>query len=138
MSFIILKYTTLLACHKPKLERIRITLIIWKVIAWQEITISLQFFCFSWKHQSEFKTSIINFKHWLTLLRVNCKHWPWSLLRCEDFLSLYIIFYNVRKVGRVRLTGDFSTLLFSWVKCVELRLTCKCSEITHYSHEKPS
>ena len=25
-------------------------------------------------------------KHWLTLLRVNYKHWPWFLLQFEDFL----------------------------------------------------
>ena len=33
------------------------------------------------------KTSIINhsyIKHWLTLLWVNYKHWPWSLLPFED------------------------------------------------------
>ena len=39
-------------------------------------------------------TLIINFKYWLTLLRVNYKHWPWSLLQYEDFLLLHIIFYN--------------------------------------------
>ena len=36
--------------------------------------------------------SIINFKHSLTLLQFNYKHWPGSLFRCEKFLSLYIIF----------------------------------------------
>ena len=41
--------------------------------------------------------SNINFnKQWLTLLRGNYKHWPWSLVRYKDFLFLYIIFYNLR------------------------------------------
>ena len=54
-------------------------------------------FCCFYQDSVNSITSIVNFnKHWLTLLRVSYKHWPWSLLRCEDFLSLYITFFNVR------------------------------------------
>ena len=35
-------------------------------------------------------TLISNFhKHWPTLLPINDKHRPWSLLRCKDFLSVH-------------------------------------------------
>ena len=37
------KFTTLLTCHRPKLERMQIVLIMLKVIFWQVITISLQY-----------------------------------------------------------------------------------------------
>ena len=74
-------------------------------------------------------TSIINFnKHWLILLRVNYRHWPWSLLWCEDFLLLYIISstwdrlntFPAFELERSRLNVFSSSFFFPWVKCVEL------------------
>ena len=113
MNFIVWKYTTLLPCHRPELKRMQITLILLKVIPCQVITVSIQGltlpkgfwqnkFSMAFKQIADannsvafirnvsenWKTSIINhsyIKHWLTLLWVNYKHWPWSLLPFEDF-----------------------------------------------------
>ena len=63
----------------------------------QNLVTNNEFCCFYQNISANSITSIISFnKQWPTLLRVNHKHWPWSLLRCEDFLSLYIIFDSVR------------------------------------------
>ena len=63
----------------------------------QNLVTNNEFCCFYQNISANSITSIISFnKQWPTLLRVNYKHWPWSLLRCEDFLSLYIIFDSVR------------------------------------------
>ena len=63
-------------------------------------------------------TSIINFKHWLTLLRVNCKQWPWSLIldSYENVLSLYIILWG--RLNAFRLTAFFSFLEWNALNCV--------------------
>ena len=63
----------------------------------QNLVTNNEFCCFYQNISANSITSIISFnKQWPTLLRVNYKHWPWSLLRCEDFLSLYIIFDSVK------------------------------------------
>ena len=46
----------------------------------------------------------LNYQHWLT-------DWPCSLLRCDAF---------------------FSSFLFPWVKCVQLRLTCRSKDVTYH------
>ena len=47
-------------------------------------------FCCFYQDSVNSITSIVNFnKHWLTLLRVNYKHWPWSFLLDPFFFSFF-------------------------------------------------
>ena len=116
-------YDFISVLHLPRLERMQATLITLKVIPWQVITVSIQRLKLPkgfWQNKFSMTysklqlkimnsaafiksisvnsiTSVVDYnKHWLTLIRVNYKYWPWSLIPCVDILSLYIIFHNER------------------------------------------